>query len=363
MLSDAIKLRIGAVGLVLTVLSAFALTVALYNRAFADPVRVTVVSPRAGLVMDPGNKVKLHGVEIGRVGSVELVDGRARLVLEIDRDKFEGIPVGVRADIRSTTIFGAKYVELVPPRPNTGTDAGGDLREGATIHTLGVTTEVNTVFDSLERVLSGVDVADLNQTLTVLAQTLSGRGGQIADVAAQADAYLTKLQPLLPQLRRDLLEIARFARLALDISPALLDILRNATVTAGTVVDRRQALHQLLVDLSILGGRGAQVLGVNADALGTLVRGLRLPTGTLRAYSTELPCLLMGLDRTRELMADAIGGTDASLRAVISFRSGLSKYTAPADLPGMPVGRGPACHGLPVLSADQVPVPERGEPQ
>lgn len=367
MLSDATKLRIGAVGLVLTVLTAFALTVALYNRAFADPVRITVVSPRAGLVMDPGNKVKLYGVEIGRVGSVELVDGHARLVLEIDRDKFEGIPVGVRADIRSTTIFGAKYVELVPPRPRTGTDtgadAGGELREGATIQALGVTTEVNTVFDSLERVLSGIDVADLNQTLTVLAQTLSGRGGQIADAAAQADAYLTKLQPLLPQLRRDLLEIARFSRLALDISPALLDILRNATVTAGTIVDRRTEIHQLLVDLSILGGRGAEVLGVNADALGTLVRGLQLPTGTLRAYSTELPCLLMGLDRARELMADAIGGTEASMRALISFRSGLSKYTVPADRPGMPVGRGPDCHGLPVLSADQIPVPERGEPQ
>ncbi len=362
-MSEATKLRVGAVGLVLTVLSAFALTAAFYNRAFADPVLITFVSPRAGLVMDPGNKVKLRGVEIGRVGSVELVDGQAELVLEIDRDRFDGIPAGVRADIRSTTIFGAKYVELVPPRTNAGTDAGGELREGATIQALGVTAEVNTVFDSLDRVLSGIDIADLNHTLTVLAQSLSGRGGQIADVAQQADAYLTKLQPLLPQLRRDLLELARFSRLALDISPALLDILRNVTVTAGTVVDRRTAVHQLLVDLSILGGRGAEVLGVNAEALGTLVRGLQLPTGTLRAYSTELPCLLLGLARGRELMADVIGGTDASLRAVLSFRSELPKYTAPADLPGLPQGRGPDCHGLPILSADQIPVPERGEPQ
>jgi len=357
--SEAIKLRIGAVSLVLVVLGAFVLTAALYNRAFADPVRITVNSPRAGLVMDPGNKVKYRGVEIGRVGSVELVDGHAELVLEIDRDLFGGIPAGVRADVRSSTVFGAKYVELVPSR----TAAGGELREGATIQALGVTTEVNTVFDSLDRVLSGIDVADLNQTLTVLAQTLSGRGGQIADVAAQADAYLTKLQPLLPQVRRDLLEVARFSRLALDVSPALLDILRDATVTAGTIVDSRTALHQLLVDLSILGGRGAEVLGVNANALGTLVRGLQLPTGTLRAYSTELPCLLMGLDQSRKLIADVIGGTDATLRAMVSVRSEISKYTYPNDLPGVPAGRGPDCHGLPALSPGQIPVPERGEPQ
>jgi phospholipid/cholesterol/gamma-HCH transport system substrate-binding protein len=357
MLSDAIKLRISAGGLILAILGAFVLTAAAYGRSFADSVEVTVVSPRAGLVMDAGNKVKLRGVEIGRVGSVELVDGEARLVLEIDSDRFDGIPADVTADIRSTTVFGAKYVELLP----NGSD--GQLAEGAVIEATGVTTEVNTVFDSLDRLLTGFDITDLNHTLTVLASTLSGRGDQIAAVAAQADAYLTKLQPLLPQVRRDLLEVARFARLARTISPALLEILRNVTVTAGTVVDRRTAIHQLLVDLSVLGGRGAEVLGVNADALSALVHGLQLPTRTLRVYSSELPCLLMGLDRTRKVMADVIGGTDASLRALVSIRSKLSKYTFPGDLPGYPEGTGPDCHGLPLLSSDQIPIPERGEPQ
>lgn len=356
-MSESIKVRIGAVGLVLVVLAAFAITVAAYNREFSDSVEVTVVSPRAGLVMDAGNKVKLQGVEIGRVGSVELVDGEARLVLEIDTDRFGDIPADVTAEIRSTTVFGAKYLELVPH------GADDRLDEGAVLTATGVTTEVNTVFDSLDRLLTGVDIADLNHTLTVLASTLSGRGDQIAAVAGQADAYLTRLQPLLPQVRRDLLEVARFARLANDVSPALLEILRNVTVTAGTVVDERNAIHALLVDLSVLGGRGAEVLGVNADALGALVRGLQLPSRTLRVYSSELPCLLMGLDRTRELIADVIGGTDASLRALVSVRSKISKYTFPGDLPGYPQGTGPDCHGLPVLSSDQIPIPERGEPQ
>jgi len=357
MVSHAIKVRLGAAGLVLVVLSVFVLTAALYNRSFGDPVEVTVVSPRAGLVMDPGNKVKLRGVEIGRVGSVELVEGQAEIVLEIDRDQFDGIPADVSAEIRATTIFGAKYVELVP-----GPTGGDSLEEGARILAPGVTTEVNTVFDSLDRVLSGIDVADLNRALTVLAETLSGRGSQIADVARQADRYLTRLQPLLPQVRRDLHEVARFSRLALDASPALVTILRNLTVTAGTVVDRRTALHRLLVDLTVLGGTGAEVLGVNAEALATLLRGLRLPTQTLRVYSSELPCLLMGLNRTRELIADAIGGTDATLRALVSFRTELPKYTYPTGLPGLPDGTGPNCRGLPTLSNDQIPVPERGEP-
>ncbi|RHW25681.1 MCE family protein [Nocardioides immobilis] len=357
MLNESNKVKLGALGLVLTVVAGFAITGALYTRAFADPVEVTVESTRAGLVMDPGNKVKLRGVEIGRVGSVELVGDSVEIVLEIDRDEFDGIPSDVVADIRSTTVFGAKYVELV------SRDGGGQLAAGATLRTMGVTTEVNTVFDSLQRVLTGVDVADLNQTLTVLSSTLSGRGDQVAALAQQADEYLTKLQPLLPQLREDLLQVARFSRIAVEVSPALISILRDATVTAGTVVDKQASLHTLLADLTILGGRGAEVLGINAEALDALVRGLNLPSSTLRVYSSELPCFILGLDRTRKIMADVIGGTDNSLRALVSFRSKLSKYTAPADLPDYPSGRGPDCHGLPALSPSQIPVPERGAPQ
>ncbi|HWJ82502.1 MAG TPA: MCE family protein [Nocardioides sp.] len=349
-------LRLAGVGLVLAVVAAFGLTAALYTHAFSDPAQVTLLTDRAGLVMDAGNKVKLRGVEIGRVGSVELHDGRAQIVLDIDRDQLASVPSDVTAQIRSTTVFGAKYVELVPPR----NPSSRPLSDGATVRTTGVTTEVNTVFQSLDRVLTGIDVSRLNGTLTVLAQTLGGRGEQIADVAARADAYLTRLEPLLPQLRADLVQVARTARLGVRISPALVRILRNVTTTAGTVNEERSALHALLVDLSLLGDRGAEVLGVNGSALASLLRSLRPTAGTLRAYSSELPCLLQGLDNTRKIMAKVIGGTTPALRAYLSVRSQLPTYTYPADLPHVPRGRGPSCYGMPLLSDANTPFPERG---
>lgn len=358
-MSESRSTRIAGVGLVLVVVAAFGLTAALYTRAFADPAEITLQTSRAGLVMDAGNKVKMRGVEIGRVGAVEPVGDGVELTLEIDEDELDRIPAGVVGEIRSTTVFGAKYVELVAPAGASQ----GPLADGAVIRASGVTTEINTVFDGLDRVLDGVDVASLNSTLTVLARTLSGRGDDIAAVAAQADAYLTKLEPLLPQLRRDLHEVARFARLGVEISPALIAILRNATVTAGTVTDEEQALARVLVDLSLLGGKAERLLGENGDALARLLRSARPTAATLRAYSIELPCLLQGLDETREVMAKVIGGTDAGLRALVSVRSELSHYEAPADLPGYPEGRGPDCHGLPRLKDSAIPIPERGTPQ
>jgi phospholipid/cholesterol/gamma-HCH transport system substrate-binding protein len=352
--------RLAGVGLILVVVGAFALTGAFYNHAFSDPAEVTLTTARAGLVMDAGNKVKLRGVEIGRVGSVTLRDGHAVIVLDIERDQLDEIPADVRAEIRATTVFGAKYVDLVAPSSGSGASTA-HLVDGGSVRAGGVTVEVNTVFDDLNRVLSGLDVAGLNNTLTVLSRTFEGRGSEIAAVAAKADDYLTRLQPELPRLRRDLFGVAQLSRLGVRISPALTSILRNATVTATTVNQSRTELTRLLVDLSILGDHATRVLGVNGDALATLLRTLRPTAATLRAYSSELPCLFRGIDNTRKEMAKVIGGTTHALRALVSIRSKLPKYTVPRDLPGLPHGRGPSCAGMPLLHA--FPYPERGPVQ
>jgi phospholipid/cholesterol/gamma-HCH transport system substrate-binding protein len=347
------------VGLVLAIFIAFALTSAFYNRAFSHPLKVTLTTPRIGLVMDPGNKVKYRGVEIGRVADVRRKGAGAELILELDRDLAARIPANALVAIQSSTVFGAKYVELdAPTHASTAR-----LTDGAVLASGGVTTEVNTVFNSLDRVLRSIDVADLNTTLTVLARALDRRGDSIADLARKADQYLTKFEPLLPQLRRDLVEAARFARLGIRVSPAFLSVLDNATVTARTVVTRRQALDRLLVDLSLLGDSGAKLIGVNRDALVDLLRRLRPTAETLRVYSSEMPCFFQGLEHTHQIMAKTFGATDPGLRAIVSLRSELPPYTPARDLPGLARGRGPDCSGLPVLSAAQVPFPERGGPQ
>ena len=353
------QVRTAGIGLIAFLLAIVGVTAGFYTRAFSDPAEITVHTARAGLVMNPGNKVKMRGVEIGRVGSVQGADGGAQLVLQIDRDELDRIPANVDALIKSSTVFGAKYVELVAPASPSDTR----LAPGDVIEAVGVTTEVNTVFDHLVSLLGHVDVASLNTTLTVLARSLEGRGDTISALAVRMDGYLTRLEPLLPQVRRDLVEVARFARVSRAISPALLRILENAAVTGRTVVTQQQALHRLLVDMSVLGGAGSRLVGLNDESLVALLRSLRPTTAMLRAYSSELPCLLQGLDRTQQIMTKTLGGLDAGLRARLTLRSELPPYQPGADLPRLPVPGGPGCQGLPSLSAAQLPFPERGVPQ
>src|SRR5919109_3552934 len=69
---------------------------------FRDVVPVTLTSDRSGLAMESGAKVKMRGVEVGRVAGVEGGREPVSLQLQIFPDQISHIPANVGAQIRST---------------------------------------------------------------------------------------------------------------------------------------------------------------------------------------------------------------------------------------------------------------------
>ncbi|MFZ2510217.1 MAG: MlaD family protein, partial [Gordonia sp. (in: high G+C Gram-positive bacteria)] len=119
---------------------------------FADTQRVTLYAPRAGLVMAPDAKVKLRGVEVGRVATISESGDQAVLTLDMATDQLRYVPANVHADIKSNTIFGAKAINLVIPAEG----AAGQLKGGATIEKSQVVVELNTIYQQLVEVLAQV---------------------------------------------------------------------------------------------------------------------------------------------------------------------------------------------------------------
>ena len=52
------------------------MAVGLFQGSFTETVPVTVISQRAGLVMNPDAKVKMRGVQVGKVASIESLPER-----------------------------------------------------------------------------------------------------------------------------------------------------------------------------------------------------------------------------------------------------------------------------------------------
>ena len=200
-MNSGIARPLAGLATVIAIAAIVAVSVGLFRDSFTKTVPVTVISDRAGLVMNPDARVKMRGVEVGKVASIDpLPDGQAALHLAIDPKLVDVIPANVGADITSSTVFGSKFVELVPPAD----PSAQPLRADQVIKGNHVTVEINTVFQQLVSVLSQIEPAKLNQTLGAIAKGFNGRGDKFGQSLVDLDAALTTLNPSLDTLNHEI---------------------------------------------------------------------------------------------------------------------------------------------------------------
>ncbi|OBB48201.1 MCE family protein [Mycobacterium sp. 852002-51961_SCH5331710] len=324
----------------MAIVAIVAIAVALFRGDFTKTEPVTVITDRAGLVMNPDARVKLHGAQVGTVASVEpLPDGRAAIHLAMDPSAMELIPANVRVDIASSTVFGAKSVALVPPA-NPSPEV---LRAGQVLDADHVTVEINTVFEQLVSVLNRIEPAKLNETLGALASGLSGRGEKFGQTMSDLDAMLATIDPSLDNLSHDIAVMPQVLEAYADASPDLLNIVDNATSISGTIVDKQQDLDTLLLSTIGLADIGDEVLAGNRKAI-TDVFHLLVPTTDLtNQYHPALNCLLAGMAP----LATAAPAPVPGVLLLDSFVLGSERYRYPQNLPKVAAKGGPQCAGLP----------------
>lgn len=324
-------------------------SVGLFQDSFTKSVPVTVVADRAGLVMYPNAKVKMNGAPVGKVESIEhLPGGGAALHLAIDPDSVSAIPANVGAEITSSTVFGSKFVELVPP----GEPSSQNLKAGTRIQGGDkVTVELNTVFEKLVSVLSNVEPAKLNQTLGALSKSLNGRGDKFGQALVDLDSALANLNPALDNLNH-VLEVSPtvFNSLA-DASPDLLTTIANATRIGDTVVDQQGSLDALLLSAIGVADIGTEVLTDNRQSLSDVVHLLVPTTDLTNQYNPALTC---GLGALLPL-ANGPGTPMPGATLLQGFFLGRERYRYPGNLPKVAATGGPQCTDLPNVGYEQRP--------
>jgi virulence factor Mce-like protein len=313
-------------------------------------VPITVVSPRAGLVMNPGAKVKMRAVQVGTVSSIDQnPNGQAVLHLSIDPDQLSLIPGNVQVDIASPTVFGAKLVELTAPAE----PSAQPLRSGQVIEAANVTVEINTVFQQLTAVLSKVQPEKLNEILGALAGAMNGRGERLGQMFSDFDMLLAQLEPSLDNMSHDIGAAKVAAGAYADAAPDLVRTADNAVRISQTLVDRQDDLDALLLSAIGLADTGSEIVDGNRQAL-TEVLHLLVPTTELtNRYREALNCTLAGLVP----IALAPPQPDPGAVVSVSFTMGLERYRYPSDLPKVAAKGGPHCadQGLPHLAPNTKP--------
>lgn len=346
------KKVIAGLGSVIIVTAVLVGTLLQYNRVFSRSVDVTVTADRAGITMDTGAPVKLYGVVVGRVSSVDVGNDDVEIGVELDTDKADSVPRGVTAQLVPPTAFGAKYVQLTVPEAADGEPiAAGDV-----ITATSTTVEVDETFTNLTNVLQAARPAQLSQALSAVAGALDERGEVLGELITLTETYLTSFNPSLPALSEDLRRVDDVAAVYDLARRDLITTFDGAATTLETVVEQQASLRALELSLTSFSSEGDDLLRESGPGLSRSLKLLDPVTRTLARYSPELPCLIEGLAKGNELAEIAVGGTNPGITTFTHVVRGREPYQYTTDLKVLGENRGPNCFGLPYVTPAEAPL-------
>jgi phospholipid/cholesterol/gamma-HCH transport system substrate-binding protein len=318
---------------------------------FASYIAVTLASDRSGLMMESGARVTMRGVQVGRVGGIAGGSQPVKLKLEIFPDQVHYIPANVQAEIKATTAFGAKYVDLIyPDHP-----VPARLASGAVLRSRNVATEVNTVFDNLVGLLHQIDVSKLNSVLTAVADGVRGQGERIGEATTDANQVLLAINPRMGTVAADWRSLKGFSDAYSAAAHDILATLDAASTTSTTVTNHAKDLDALLLNTSGFSNSAIGLLGPNRDNFVNGVNVLEPTTNLLLKYNPEYTCLLKGAKYFLDHGGyEYVGGNGISFVEDIGTIFGHDPYVYPDNLPivaakGGPGGK-PGCGSLPDVS-------------
>ncbi|WP_329276233.1 MCE family protein [Streptomyces sp. NBC_00691] len=331
------------------------LAVAVYDKKFTDSDPIVVETGSVGNEMHLGAEVKLRGVVLGEVRAIDAIDGGARLTLAMRPGTLRHVPSDVRAQMLPTTLFGERFVALVPP----GDSTAGPLGPGAVIpeDRSSNAVELQQVLDNVLPLLTAVQPQKLSATLSAVSQALEGRGDKLGDTLTLLDAHLREFNPQLPALTRDLKELVKVSHLYADAAPDIVTALTDFTTTSGTLAEKEADLAGTLGSTTRTAQDLTAFLRQNKNNIIRLSATSRPTVELLAEYAPSFPCTLRTLAQFVPAMDKALGkGTNQpGLHVDVTTVPARGAYVPGRDTPSYGSGGGPRCYPVPYLGIPVAP--------
>ncbi|MET4432407.1 MCE family protein [Mycolicibacterium sp. 624] len=199
--------------------------------AYFEPRTITAYFTSATSIY-PGDEVRVSGVRVGTIESIEPEESQARMTLAIDRDV--PIPADAKAVVVAQNLVAARYVQLTPAY-EADVSAGPVMPDGAVIglDRTAVPVEWDEVKTQLSRLAAELGPSEDGQT-----GVSSSSVGRLIDSAANAmDGNGDKLRETIAQL-------SGVGRILADGSGNLVDIIKNLQVFVGALRDSNVQIVQ-----------------------------------------------------------------------------------------------------------------------
>ena len=256
----------------LATIAAIALAVALVagavflvRQVFFGPNTITAYFPTATAVY-PGDEVRVSGVKVGKIESIEPEGTQTKMTLKVDRDV--PVPAEAKAVIVAQNLVAARYVQLTPAYRNGN---GPTMRDGAVIPS--------------DRTAVPVEWDDVKTQLMRLATELGpkeGAQGGVSDTSVSRfiDSAANAIGGNGDKLRQTLAQLSGVARVFAEGSGNIVDIIKNLQIFVT-------ALHDSKEQIVLFGNRLASlssVLNDNRSDLDAALSDLSVALGEVQRF-------------------------------------------------------------------------------
>jgi phospholipid/cholesterol/gamma-HCH transport system substrate-binding protein len=256
----------------------------------------------------PGNDVRIAGVNVGSVDSVELgEDGLALVAFNVSDGR--EIPQSTIARLRYRNITGERYIALTQ-----GEGSAEPLAEGATLPLAQTRNalDLTVLFNGFRPLFQALDPESVNQAAFEIVQVLQGEGGTVESLVAKTASLTNTLA---------------------DKDAVIGRVIDNMTAVLATVDDRSTELSDLIVQLRRLAtgfaqdraAIGGSLAGINelTNATAGLLIDVREP---LRRDITELRQLATTLDDNKETIDGVLSRLPAKLDLIVGTATYASQF-------------------------------------
>lgn len=281
------NLQMARAGVVLVVsLGLIGLLLAHSFGRFDDKVEVVAALDTAGGALDTGAEVKLDGVVVGKVRSIDPAEDGIELALDLDPAQAERIPANATVRVLPISIFGAAYVELLRPK-----EPSGHVTAKTVLHqdTSATTIELGDLLEETEALVDALGPAELAQALDTFATTLRGRGEEIGVMLETADRAIGRIDPLMPLVREDLRLATVMAVTLSEMTPDLFTALAGLVRLSNTLIDREAAFQAVLAGFSEASVGIDELVRINDKALTEGIPYIRRVLTALHSARADLP--------------------------------------------------------------------------
>lgn len=236
----------------------------------------------------PQSAVKVEGVPVGRVDSIDMApDGWSANVHTVVNSSVE-LPANAHAQVKQTTLLGEKFIELSAPDTDPAPE---QLADGAVIpiERTRHSVEIEQVLGALSLLLNGGGVAQLEPIVTELNKALDGRENKVRSLLDQADTLIDGLNQQVGDIQHALDGLGTLSERVGQQTDQIGKILDELPKGIKILDEQRPQLVGLLKQLDRVGQAGFAVLDKSKD---NLIRDLRALRPTLQELGRAAPDLV-----------------------------------------------------------------------